>query len=295
MDMLCTGGSGFIGTNLVKRLEKDGHSVQNLDIRNGPGYNVNYFPRINHFMTQHDIVFHLANIPAHRFSMASPYEIILNNYQTTLNIAEAVRRSDRCNKIVFLSSFAVYGKNRNIPWTEDASVQATTPYGLCKIQCEELLNKYHEWYGIDIIIIRPSNVFGEYEELHKPLQVIPKWFDDTRCERPLVVYGEQTYRDFTYVGDIVDGIIQASKQKSPKVYNLCSGEIAYLKDIAYKISSKVEIVDLPSHETVHWLGSYEKAKRELGYRPTKTIWTWLDERKREIERKKADVESGMRK
>jgi len=287
MNVFVAGGSGFIGKNLVKRLEKEGHVVQNLDIKNGPDCNVGYFPRVEFFMQHQDMVIHAANIPAHRLSMNDPREIILNNYNTTLTICEAVRKSDSCNKIVFLSSFAVYGRNKNIPWTEYMPVDGSTPYGLCKIQCEDLLYKYHEWYGIDIIIIRPSNVFGEYEKLHEPLQVIPKWFDDLRCDRPLVVYGSETTRDFTYVGDIVDGIISASKKAGFEIYNLCSGEQIFLKDIAEKISNKVETVDLPDHETSEWCGSYEKAKRELGYKTTKTIWEWLDERKKDIARKKA--------
>lgn len=294
VNIFVAGGSGFIGTNLVKRLEKEGHTVQNLDIRNGPDCNVAYFPRIKFFMQHQDMVIHVANIPSHRLSMNDPRTVILNNYYTTLSICEAVRQSDSCNKIVFLSSFAVYGRQLP-PWNEYTPLNGTTPYGLCKIQCENLLHKYHEWYGIDVIIIRPSNVFGEHEELHKPLQVIPKWFDDLCCDRPLVVYGNETTRDLTYVGDIVDGIISASKKTGFEIYNLCSGTPVLLKDIAEKISNKVETVNLPDYETKEWYGSYEKAKKELGYKTTKTVWEWLDERKREIARKKVNAKSGSRK
>ncbi len=287
MDALVTGGSGFIGTNLIERLKKEGHSVQNMDIRNGSDCDVCYFPRINFFMAHQYIVFHAANIPAHRLSMGSPRDIILNNYQTTLNVLEAVRRSSRCNKIIFLSSFAVYG-GRDTPWNESTPVQATTPYGLCKIQCEELLRRYNEWYGISIVIIRPSNVFGEHEELHQPLQVVPKWLDDFQHGRPLVVHGKGTFRDFTYVGDVVEGIIRANEKISyfPKIYNLCSGKVVFLKDIAEYISNNIAMVDLPKHETEKWSGSYGKAMKELGWKPTKTIWEWIDERKREIKAEK---------
>ena len=246
------------------------------------------------FVKNHaELVYHLAAIPAHRLSMNTPWEIVHNNYISTLNVAESCRLGD-CNKIVFLSSFAVYGKSLP-PWNEYTPLNGTTPYGLCKIQCENLLQKYHEWYGIDVIIIRPSNVFGEHEELHKPLQVIPKWFDDLRCDRLLVVYGNETTRDFTYVGDIVDGIISASKKTGFEIYNLCSGDPVLLKDIAEKISDKIKIVDLSYYETKEWYGSYEKAKKELGYKTTKRVWEWLDERKKEIARKKAEAKSRLRK
>ncbi len=291
MDVIVTGGSGFIGTNLVERLRKDKHSVQNLDIRNGQDCNVNYFPRINFFMMHQDIVIHAANIPAHRLSIDNPRDIILNNYQTTLNICEAVRQSGRCNKIVFLSSFAIYG-SQPTPWNEDTPVQATTPYGLCKIQCEELLHRYHEWYGIDVIVIRPSNVFGEYEELHQPLQVIPKWLDDFQEGRSLVVNGRETTRDFTAVDDVVEGIILASEKTGFKIYNLCSGKAVFLKDVAKYISMNVAIANLPKRETEKWSGSYNKAMNELDWKPTKTIWEWIDERKREIKAERDIIESG---
>lgn len=288
MDVLVTGGSGFIGKNLVKKLKEKKYNVQNLDIRNGPDCDVCYFPRIYFFMTHQDIVFHLANIPAHRLSIESPRDIIYNNYHATLNIAEAVRQSGRCNKIVFLSSFAVYG-SQPTPWTESTPVQATTPYGLCKIQCEELLRNYHEWYGIAVIIIRPTNVFGEHEELHQPLQVIPRWLDAFKNYSILTVYGGRTFRDFTYVDDVVEGIIKSSEKSGFRIYNLCSGKAVYLKELAEYISKDIFVKDLPEYETEQWSGSYAKAMKEFGWRPTKTIWEWIDERKRAIKSEKTNA------
>lgn len=276
MSVFVAGGSGFIGTNLVRRLERTSQVV-NLDIRNGNDCNVNNYDQVRLFVNQAEICYHLANIPAHRLSMRSPKNIMMNNYATTLTIAEACRSSD-CRKIVYLSSSAVYGKQKP-PWDEEMPVKATTPYGLSKIQCEMLLYAYHEWYGINMIIIRPSNVFGENEHLHQPLQVIPQWFDDAKNNRPLTVYGSQTTRDFTYVGDIVDGIVAASKKKGFQTYNLCSGKPVLLKDVALAISKNVKVRSLPLHETEQWWGSYDKAKKELGYSPTKTIMEWVNERK----------------
>jgi len=287
MSIFVAGGSGFIGTNLVKRLEKMDR-VTNLDIRNGNDCNVNNYSRVNFFVNQADIVYHLANMPSHRLSMGSPRELMMNNYATTLNIAEACRNTN-CKKIVYLSSFAVYGKQEP-PWTEDTPVKATTPYGLAKIQCEMLLYAYHEWYGINVIIIRPSNVFGENEQLHQPLQVIPQWFEDAKNDRPLIVHGESTTRDFTYVGDVVNGIVAAGKKNGFRVYNLCTGKPTLLMDVARRISDNVKCHCLPDHETKWWWGSYEKAKKDLDYSPTKDIMEWVDEQRDRILGKKADAE-----
>ena len=291
MSIFVAGGSGFIGTNLVKRLEKLDR-VTNLDIRNGHDCNVNNYSRVHFFVNQADIVFHLANIPAHRLSMGDPRDLMMNNYATTLNIAESCRNSN-CKKIVYLSSFAVYGNNRP-PWTEETLPDATTPYGLAKIISESLLIQYHEWYGIDVIIIRPSNVFGPYEDLHKPMQVIPQWIDDARNGRPLTVYGVRTTRDFTYVDDIVDGIIKASKKKGFETYNLCSGKPTLLVNVALRLSKNVHVENLPSHETEQWWGSYEKAKKDLDYSPTKNIMEWIDEQRERITGNKVVSEPRVR-
>lgn len=279
MNIFVAGGSGFIGTNLIKQLkilDLGDHAVCNFDICDNPINNACNLERVMFSMSNIDIVYHLANIPACRLSMGNPHEIIQNNYNTTLNIAEACRRSDR--KIVFLSSFSVYGKQLP-PWDEETPVKATTPYGLCKIQSEMLLYAYHEWYGLDVIIIRPSNVFGPHEDLHKPLQVLSLWFDATKNNRPLVVAGKETVRDFTFVGDVVNGIINASKLNGFRTYNLCSGRPMRLLDLAQSISDNIKIVDLPEHETKIWFGSFKKAENDFGFHPTKTVEEWINERK----------------
>lgn len=282
MNYLVIGGSGFIGSNIMERLKKEkknDDTVTRFDIRDILYFDARNEKRMEDYTKGTGIVIHCGNIPAHRLSMDDPYTIIENNYNATLGVLEACRRTD-CRKIVFLSSFAVYGKHNPLPWTEKTPLCCSnTPYGACKIHSEELLMYYHEWYGLDIIIIRPSNVFGENEKLHLPLQVIPQWFLDAEEGRPLVVNGAHTVRDFTYVQDIVRGILLASKKGGYEIYNLCSGVPVYLLDIAYKISDKVQLKSIPDYETEDWYGSCEKAKTELGFVNTKTIWEWIDERK----------------
>jgi UDP-glucuronate 4-epimerase len=296
MNILVTGGNGFIGTNLVEYLKKQGHNVMTIDCRDDePQHDISqHYLLLKSFMENADMVYHLANIPMHRCSFESPEYVIRNNYVATLNIAEACRETD-CKKVVFASSFAVYGKQR-APWTEETPVQATTPYNLSKIQCEMLLYAYHKWYGINAVIVRPTNVFGEHEELHKPLQVVPTWLQNAKVNQPLIVYGENTVRDFTYVGDVVLGMVAAGEKKGFEVYNLCSGIPINLKNLAEEIrrysNAPVQVRDLPDYETEEWYGSYDKAKRDLGFKITKDIWEWINERKHADE--KADAKSRKR-
>jgi nucleoside-diphosphate-sugar epimerase len=281
MNILCVGGSGFIGSNLIEQIKKDKKeedSLVSIDIRDALSFDARSIKQMEHYTKGTDIVFHCGNIPAHRLSMSDPYTIIENNYNATLAVAEACRKTD-CHKIVFLSSFAVYG-DHGCPWDEETPVKATTPYGLGKIQSEMLLYAYHKWYGLDMIVIRPSNVFGENEELHKPWQVIPSWLLAHKYNTHLEVAGSETTRDFTYVQDVVRGILLASRKNGYEVYNLCNGVPVKLVDVARMISDNIQIVDLPAYETEQWWGSCDKAKKELGFKITKDIWEWVDERKR---------------
>lgn len=273
---LVTGSEGFIGTNLVKTLEESNFVVRKMDNRCNFVYDCKKFKLVNDMSKAADVIFHLANNPNHRNSMRIPHSIIQNNYATTLNIAEASRVND-C-KLVFYSSFSVYGKT-STPWKEYQALDPTTPYGFCKIQSEQLLEMYHKLYGVDVIIIRPSNVFGPFEYLHQPIQVIPTWLKNYANNEPLVVYGEDTCRDFTYVLDIVNATVKSIEKTGFRIYNLCSGYPTKLLDVAKEISDKVIVKKLPDHETTTWYGKNELAKEELGFKSTKTIMEWVNNRK----------------
>jgi UDP-glucose 4-epimerase len=288
LKVIVTGSSGFIGKNLVEKLGSKDYEVATYDIREYPNLDVCYMPRLKDFMKDCEIIFHLANMPAHRLSVENPHKIIYNNFIGTLNVAEAARQTD-CEKIVFMSSFAVYGDQNYLPWHEGLDLEPTTPYGLCKMQCEQLLEMYLEIYDIDLIIIRPSNVFGKYEELHLPCQVLPLWFDFAKQDKSLIVNGGDTTRDFTWVDDVVEGTIKASEKFCFNIFNFCSGEEIKLVDIARYISNKVEIKPLPKWEQERWVGYNQKAKKELGWEPTKTIWEWIDERRREFGSEKVNA------
>ena len=263
-DVLIAGGAGFIGSHLVERI---GGEV--FDLRTGQdGLD---FESVKSRVKGKEMVFHLANMPAHRLSVSSPREIIHNNYLTTLNFAEACRLFDV--KIVFTSSFGVYGKK--IPFREDSPISPETPYGVAKKASEELLRVYHELYGLDMVVVRPSNVWGERDYLHEPLQVLPLWIKNVREGKELVVYGEKTTRDFTHISDFLDGLLKASGQKGFEIFNIASGQETRLLDIATFLSDKVVVKPLPRYEVERWKGDITKAREVLGWSPKKDFWEEL--------------------
>lgn len=270
---LIFGSHGFVGFNLKIELERYGHVVETFDRRDTENSQdiISNLQEVEKAVERNDIVYHLAAKPAHRLSIDNPVEIIRNNYLATLYIVEACRKHKK--KLIYASSFSVYG-NQPTPWGENTPLESTTPYGHAKVACEDLLKLYHTLYGLDIMIARFSNVFGPFEELHEPNQVLPIWFNKVNEGKDLIVYGEDTTRDFTYVWDVCMGLMQLSRLDGFQIFNICSGEELFLLDVAGFISNNVVVKPLPSYETRKWVGDNTKLK-SLGWAPTKKVYDWI--------------------
>ena len=262
MSVLIAGGAGFIGSHLT---EKIGGEVFDLKT----GQDGRELEAVKKAVKGKELVFHLANFPAHRLSVGNPHEIVRNNYLTTLNFAEACRLEGA--RMVFASSFGVYGK-QDPPFSESSRLAPETPYGVAKKSCEELLKVYHDLYGMDIIIVRPSNVWGERDHLHEPLQVLPTWVRLAKGGKPLVVHGENTSRDFTHIDDFIEGILLASSKLGFNVYNLASGKEVRLVEIARFLSDNIKVEPLSGTEVERWCGDITKAREELGWEPKRNFW-----------------------
>lgn len=274
--ILITGISGFIGTNLKIEAERFGWEVKGIDKR-GPML-IDLCDELNGYLISDlvewaDVVYHLAATPAHRLSVNSPKEIIHNNVNAALVVAELCRKHKK--KLIHASSFSVYGKQPS-PWKEDMPLQYDTPYSASKSMIEEMLQMYHRLYGLNVIIARFSNVFGPFEELHSPPQVLPVWFDLKTKNEPIKVFGAETTRDFTYVWDVCHALLQLSQQDGFEIYNICFGKEEKLVDVARKISHDVIVEELPNYEASSWVGDNSKMKA-LGWSPTKDVHSWVIE------------------
>ncbi|GEM_PF-2166526 len=274
--ILITGNGGFIGKNLQIEAERIGWIVKGIDKRGDKPLDLcEELDRseISDLVEWADIVYNLAAIPAHRLSVKSPERIIRNNFNATLTVAELCRKHNK--KLIHASSFSVYGQ-QPAPWKEDMPLQYDTPYSASKSMIEEMLKLYHHLYGLDIMVARFSNVFGPFEELHDPIQVLPLWFKKKKAGEPIVIYGSQTTRDFTYVWDVCHALLRLSREKGFDVYNICSGKEEKLVDVARKISHSVGIEELPNYEASRWVGDNTKMKA-LGWSPTKDVYSWVVE------------------
>ena len=226
MNALVTGGAGFIGTNLIKRLLKDGHEVVSIDNystgkkenhQKGCSYNNFdisddyvpygrlYWPNSIKVMDEvgyPDVIFHLAALPRIVPSFKDPVATFTSGPVATINVLDRAKK----NKIpvIYAGSSSCTG-----------DVYAN-PYTFSKWQNEELCNLYSKLFDVPTTICRFYNVYGEYQTNEGAYCNVLGIFERKyRKDKPLTITGDgEQRRDFTYVGDIVDGLIRASQYKS---------------------------------------------------------------------------------
>ena len=238
-NILITGGLGFIGSHIANHLMNDNQvtiidnlttgTIKNLKDENNENLkikiedirNINF----DEFTGDVDYIFHLAAMASVPLSVENPLECNEINVDATVNLLNSAVKND-VEKIVFSSSSAVYGENRNIPLKESEPFMPTSPYAATKASCELYLNTFYESYGLKYTALRYFNVFGPNQ--HKNSQyaaVIPNFISSLLEGKQAEIYGdgEQT-RDFIYVEDIVKANIASCKADYNGSINVASGK-----------------------------------------------------------------------
>ncbi|MCH4178253.1 MAG: NAD-dependent epimerase/dehydratase family protein [Megasphaera sp.] len=254
MNILVTGGAGFIGSNLTDALIAEGHHVTvidnlstgsskyvndkadfyQVDIRDGAAMD-KVFAR-----GQFQIVFHEAAQTLVPYSIEHPLE------DADLNIIGLLNVLDRCRqyhigKVIFSSSAAVYGDNPNVPIKEEEPLKPTSFYGLTKVTAERYIQLYHEIFGLSYAILRYSNVYGERQGSHGEGGVVCIFSRALAKNHDLTIYGDGNQsRDFIYVKDVVRANITAMDENViPGIYNVSTKietTVNALKEILFYFS-----------------------------------------------------------
>lgn len=238
-NILITGGLGFIGSHISNMLVEDNNVVIVDDLSTG---NINNLNNPNHdnldiieedicevdwdnILNGIDYIFHLAAMASVPLSVDEPIRCNDVNLDATVKLlSSAVKNNVR--KIVFSSSAAVYGQNRNMPLKETELLMPTSPYAASKAGCELYLKSFHESYGLNYTVLRYFNVFGPKQDKNSDYAaVIPNFISAFLLGESPKIYGdgEQT-RDFVYVGDVAHANVLACESTYNGIVNVASGE-----------------------------------------------------------------------
>jgi len=299
--ILITGGAGFIGSNLVDSLIKNGNFVYVIDNFD------DYYPteikmnNIQHNLKEKnfrlikgdirdrellknslkniDIVFHLAARPGVRPSLKNPVLYHEINSTGTLNLLNACLDSN-VKKIIYSSSSSVYGEIEYLPIDEKHPTNPISVYGATKLAGEKYCHVFSKNYGMNIITLRYFTVFGPRQ---RPDEAICKFTNMIlKGEKPEIYGdGEQT-RDFTYITDVVDANLLAMKSKiNWGVFNIGSGNRISVNELMRLLNKECETNIKPIYspkkegEISHTLANIEKAKKLLKYEPKIDIRTGI--------------------
>jgi UDP-glucose 4-epimerase len=293
--VVVTGGAGFVGSNIVRRLLREGAHVvvlddfftgteanlplphANLEVVRG---SVTDFDLVRATLQGSRVVIHEAarNIIV---STRNPREDCDVNIGGTLNVLMAVREWG-IPRVVYASSASIYGNPRYLPIHEDDAANMLSPYAVSKFAGENYCRAFYESYGVSTVVVRYSNVYGEAQRVENPYcGVVAKFFESAMLGEPLRVHGdgEQT-RDFTYIDDVVEATLLAavSPKAEGQVYNVgtgCETTInALVKAVVSVTASQSEIayVDRRDIDNIRRrVMNIEKIRRELRWIPSVTV------------------------
>ena len=303
MKIIVTGSCGFIGSHVSEALLQMGHTVLGIDNMNEDIYEFkykesnqmmlmkyrNYIHKTDDIMEKHylhrflpDVVIHLAGYANVRISEEIPYAFVRNNVEVTTVLLQAMAQlNDMAPLLIYASSSSVYG-NQPPPFTEDAVSTETivSPYGMTKKMCEDMVSLYCRRYKLNAIGLRFFTVYGPRG---RPDMAIMQFLKNIHHGTPITVYedptGKESKRDYTYISDIVDGILRCltahpkTETGRHTLYNLGSGQSTRLQEvIAYceQVCGKRAVVNTyekPECDVLVTLADIGKAQRELNYHP----------------------------
>jgi len=293
LKIIITGGAGFIGSHLARRLILEGHEVHIIDCLH-PYYsqerkklhleNIKKVGTFNFYnkdlLNQEEtislikrisptIVVHLAALPGVAYSIENPMEYVDYDIKATINVLEGAGQAG-VSKVVFASSSSVYGDEEG-PFREDmASGKVISPYAAAKYSAESFCHVYQHLYGLQINILRFFTVYGPWG---RPDKAIALFIKKLLKEEEIHIFGSDSARDYTYIDDIVEGIyLTMMNCTTSEILNIGSGRPISMETVVSELKTYFPNISITREASrkgdVHktW-ADISKAREILGYRP----------------------------
>lgn len=299
MVYLVTGGAGFIGSNIVETLVRQGEKVRVLDnFSTGTRENlspwldaievidgdIRNYHTVRESVSGVDCVLHQAALPSVPRSIRDPISSNQANVDGTLNILHAAKDAG-VRRVVLASSSSIYGDTPTLPKHEEMTPHPLSPYAVSKLAGEAYSQVFASVYGLETIALRYFNVFGPRQNPHSQYSaVIPKFIKAMLNGRRPVIYGDGTQsRDFTFVDNVVQANILASRVacKGGVVMNCaCHGQVT-LNELVDRLNSILGTSIKPEYgperagDIKHSYAAIERMKQVLGFTPTVDFETGL--------------------
>jgi UDP-glucose 4-epimerase len=231
-----------------------------------------------------DIVFHLAAEARVQHSIDDPQLSCSTNFIGTCNVLQASRESE-VRRVVYSSTSSAYGVKNIGPLHEDMKRDCLNPYSISKVAGEDLCRVYYDIFGLETVILRYFNVYGDREPLkgiYAP--VIGIFLKQSQNGEPMTIVGDGLQsRDFTHVRDVVNANMLASTTQNRKalgqIFNIGTGKNYTILEVSSIIGGECIHVPERQGEARHTLANLEKSKQVLGYEPTTCLKTYLKEKK----------------
>ncbi len=292
MNILVTGGMGFVGSHLVEELVKEKHKItivtKSLKKRKNilsiqkkikvEKCNITNFSKLEKIIEKcnPELIIHLAGITSHSESFDKPMKDIDSNAKSTLFMLEKIRKDFPKCKFLLGSTFIVIGRPKKLPVDEYSECNPTTIYGTNRLASENYCKIFHEMYGINTKIFRITNSYGPREQIIPKKNAVNFLINQSQKKGSITIFNDgKFFRDLIYISDVISGIQKIIKKGRPgELYWIASGKKTWFYDLANilrdETNCSINYTKTPTYTKKVDVGSFQvnnlKLKR-LGWTP----------------------------
>lgn len=298
MKILVTGGAGFIGSNIVDRLLDDGHYVRVIDNESSESHEQFYwnkkadnykldicnYEEILPVFKDINIVFHLAAESRIQPCIINPTKAVLTNTLGTCNVLQACKEM-KVKRVIYSSTSAAYGLKNQPPLSENMNKDCLNPYSVSKTAGEELCSMYYKLYGLETVIFRYFNVYGERQPTKGQYATVIGLFIKQKKEgKKMTVIGDgMQRRDYTHVSDVVNANIMVAFNQNKnilgEIFNVGTGRNYSILELVKLIGGEYEFISARPGECRETLANISKIKNMTSWTPKIYLEEWINANK----------------